>query len=415
MDRDLTRQQRLRSWLPAGIKLLAAVAIVAVSGWSAHRFLRPSLTLSDVRVAMVERGPLEAVVEATGTIVPRREQTISSPVSAEIRALHVSLGERVKRGQPIMELDTTASKLELSNLDEQLALKRAELRSQELQRADAIRQAKSRHELLAIDLESRQVQLERLQQLSGTNAISEAELLEARLDVKRTSVEIEQIEAEIVSLEARREAELERLELDYSMLDKRRADQARRVAMSQVEATLDGIVTALVNESGSVVAEGQALATIATEDSFRVEASVSDFYGPELRAGQRAKVQSSAGEFAGRVSRILPIADSSRLDLFIDLDDPAAPAFHANLRVDVDIVTAEKLDVLKLRRGPALESAGIQQLYVIDGERAVRTPVRLGVSERRDIEIVDGLEVGDRVVISDMSAYEHLADIRIRP
>lgn len=414
MDRDFSPKERLRRRLALASKALLVLAALTTLAWSSQHFLRPSLDRSDLRTATVERGPLEATVTATGTIVPSTEQTLSSPVSAEILAVPVSLGEHVERGQVIMELDTRASKLALSNLEEQLALKKAELRSQDLQRADAIRQAKAKRELLAIDLESRDVRLSRLQQLAETGAVSKSELLEASLDVKRTRVEIKQTDAEIVSLEARRDADRERLELDYSILDKQRADQARRVELSTVTAPLVGIVTSLVHDAGSVVAEGQALAMIAAEDSFSVEAAVSDFYGPQLKPGQRARIRSSTSEFEGTLSRILPTADSSSLDLFVELDDPAAPAFHTNLRVDLEIVTAEKPDVLKVRRGPALEGAGIEQLYVIDGDRAVRTPVRLGLSERTEIEIVDGLDVGDEIIISDTSAFERLAQVRIK-
>src|SRR5690606_13342877 len=114
----------------------------------------------------------------------------------------------------------------------QLALKKAERRSLDLQRSDAIRQARSRRDLLRIDLESREAVLYRMRRLGERGGVSAQALLEAELDVKRTRVEIEQIDAEIVSLAERREADLERLELDLSILDKQRAEQARRVAMS---------------------------------------------------------------------------------------------------------------------------------------------------------------------------------------
>lgn len=414
MDRNLSPGQRRAPWLKAAVKALLAAGILGALGWSGHHYLQPSLDLADVRVAVVERGPIEATITATGTIVPSSEEVIPSPVAAAVRAIHVSLGEAVSRGQIIMELDTTASALALSKLEEQIALKRAELRSVDLQRSDAIRQARSRRELLRIDLQSREVALGRLQKLGNTGIVSASELLEAELNVKRTRVEIEQIDAEIVSLEERRKADLERLELDLSILDKQRADQARRVALSTVTAPRDGIVTDLVRDVGAVVTEGQPLATIAATDSFRVEASVSDFYGPQLRPGQPVRITSSTSEFGGYVSRILPTADSGRLDLFIELDDPAAPAFHMNLSVDIEIITAEKPDVLKVRRGPALEGAGLVEVFVVEDGRAVRTPVRLGMSERQFIEIVDGLEAGDRVIVSDMSGYEDLAEIRIR-
>jgi HlyD family secretion protein len=414
MDRELTRQQRRSRLLSSASKVLLAAVIVIALGWVAVSYLRPSLDPADLRVATVERGLLEATITATGTIVPRTELTISSPVSAEIAAVHVSLGEHVKHGQVIMALDTRASQLALSNFEEQLALKQAEMRSRDLQLADAIRQSRAQRALLEIDLESRGVRLGRLEQLAASGTVSEADLLEANLDVRRTEVEIEQTDAEIVSFEARREAERERFDLDYSMLDKQRVDQARRVDMSTVTARLGGVVTSLVHDAGSVVQEGQVLATIAGDDAFRVEATVSDFYGPQLRSGQLARISSSTSEFEGRLNRILPTAASSTLELFIELDNPAAPAFQTNLSVDVEIVTSEKPDVLKARRGPALDGAGIAQVYVIEGDRAVRRPVELGISERREIEIVDGLAVGDQVIISDMSAFERLADIRIK-
>jgi HlyD family secretion protein len=413
MDHKLPSRQRHRRWLTLAAKALLCVGVVATFIWAAQALLQPTLEWEDLRIATVERGPLEATVTATGTIVPRTELTISSPVNAEIVAVHVSLGEHVKRGQLIMALDTQAALLALSNLEEQLALKQAEMRSQDLQRGDAIRQARARRALLEIDLESRSVLLGRLEQLAKSGTVSGTDLLEARLNVKRIDVEIAQTDADIVSLEARREADRERLDLDYSILDKQREAQARRVAMSSVTATLDGVVTSLVHDAGSVVQEGQALATIAAEDAFRVEAAVSDFYGPQLRPGQRARVTSSTSEFGGRLNRILPTATSSTLKLFIELDDPAAPAFHTNLRVDIEIVTAQKLDVLKALRGPALETAGITQVFVIKKNHAVRRPIELGISERREIEIVDGLSVGDQVIISDTSAFEHRADIRI--
>lgn len=209
-------------------------------------------------------------------------------MAAQVRAVHVSLGEAVSRGQIIMALDTTESALTLSNLEEQLALKKAERRSLDLQRSDAIRQARSRRDLLRIDLESREAVLYRMRRLGERGGVSAQALLEAELDVKRTRVEIEQIDAEIVSLAERREADLERLELDLSILDKQRAEQARRVAMSTLTAPRDGIVTGLVRDVGAFVSEGQALATIAGTGAFRVEAGVSDFYAPQLEPGQRA-------------------------------------------------------------------------------------------------------------------------------
>ena len=414
MDRHFTASQlRKRRWAVVA-KTAAGVLLVAVAAWGAQWALAPSVSRAAVRIEVVERGPLESTITAQGFVVPRETQTISSPVSAEVRAVLVARGERVKRGQPLMQLDTTASQLELSNLEERLALNRAELHSQELALADAIRQAESRRELRAIDLESREARFKRLAQLADAGIVSEQELLEAELDVKRTRVEIAQITAEIASLAARRDAQRERLALEHSILDKQRAEQARRVALSSVTAPLDGIVTQLVEDAGTAVSAGTPLVTIAAETSFSVEAAVSDFYAPQLAAGQRVRVKSSAKELGGRLSRVLPDPDGTRLMLFIELDDPGAPGFHANLRVDADIVVDERKDVLQLRRGPALDGAAVEDLFVVEGNRAYRRTARFGLSSNRNIEVVAGLKAGDEVIVSDMTAYGNVSEIRIR-
>lgn len=413
MDREFTSEQRhARRWSVVR-RVLPLVLVVGVAGWTGQRYLRPSLDLKDVRIETVERGPLLATITAQGTVVPREAQTIASPVSAEVRAVSVALGEHVARGQIIMQLDTTASKLELGNLDERLALNGAERRSQDLQLNDAIRQARSRRELRAIDLESRATRYSRLEKLAGDGIVSATELLEARLDVKRTRVELEQTDAEIVSLAARREAEIERLELEHSILAAQRAEQARRVELSSVKATLDGIVTALVQDAGSLVTIGTPLATIAAQEAFSVEAAVSDYYAPQLAIGQRVRVRAATREIGGQLGRILPDAEGSRLLLFITFDDAAAPGFHANLRIEADIVLAEKTDVLQVRRGTALDDGGVRHLFVIADDRAVRRPVQLGLRSSQQVEIVAGLAAGDRVIVSDMSGYENISSIRI--
>ena len=414
MDRDLTPEQRRARRASVIAKGGLLLALVGALGWTGRHFLSPSVDRSDLLIEVVERGPLEATVTASGTVVPRQQETVSSPVGAAVRAVLVSLGERVQRGTVIMQLDTTASQLELHNLEERLALSRATLRSEQLQLEDSIRQARSQRELRAIDLESREARVARLEQLQGEGIVSKAELLEAHLDVKRAQVEVGQLDEGLLSLNKRRRAQAERLERESAILEAQHADQARRIEMSAVKAPIDGVVTAIVPKAGAVIAEGAALATVAAQESFGVEAALSDFYAPQLQPGQRVLVRASTSVFAGHVSRILPSEDASRLMLFIELDDPTAPRLYANLRVEADVVVAQKADTLHVRRGPAIEGGGGGQVYVIDGDRAVRKPVRFGLSGSQQIEVVGGLAAGDRVIVSDMQSWKGLSQIRIR-
>ena len=415
MDRNLTSEERGARRRAVFVKGGLLLLLLGALAWTGQRFLSPSVSRSNLLIEVVERGPLEATVTATGTVVPRQQQTVSSPVGAAVRAVLVSLGERVERGKVIMQLDTTASQLELHNIEERLGLSQATLRSQQLQLDDSIKVARSQRELRAIDLESRAAKLARLEPLAADGAVPKADLLEAQLDVKRTRVELSQMDAGLLSLQARRRAELERLERASAILEAQRADQARRIEMSAVKAPIDGVVTAITPKEGSVIAEGASLATIAAQDSFSVEAAVSEFYASQLAPGQRVRVRASANELGGHLRRILPAEDASRLMLFIELDEPATRKLYANLRVDADVVVAERPDVLQVRRGPGLEgSVASQQVYVIDGDHAVRKPVRFGLSGPQKVEILAGVHVGDQVIVSDMQSWQGLSPIRIR-
>lgn len=109
MDRELTPEHhRTRRWSVAARVALLAVLIGAL-GWSGKRLLSPSVDLSDLLIETVERGPLEATVTASGTVVPRQQQTVSSPVGAPVRAVLVSLGDQVKRGAVILTRATAAT------------------------------------------------------------------------------------------------------------------------------------------------------------------------------------------------------------------------------------------------------------------------------------------------------------------
>jgi HlyD family secretion protein len=407
MDRELTSEQRRASWLHLSKWWITAVGLVLLVGaWGAQR-LSPALERSELNIAVVERGPIEAVISTTGTVIPIEQQTVSSPLTAEVLKVHAAVGETVREGQPLLDLDGTAAALTLERLQEELALKREEQRSNDLQLADAVREASSRRDLLAVDLEGRNARLQRFVNLGIDGVASEQELLEARLLVKRAQIELQQVKELIVSLIERREAEKERLRLTLSILERQVADQERRLALASVTAPRSGVVTTLVSQRGASVTEGQVLATVAGQESFRVEAMLSDFYAPQLKPGQRVRVQQGSDPvMAGQLARIVPASTLSQTMLYVDLDNPSSPRLRANARVNVEVITADKSSGLRVSRGSGFKATGVQDLYVVRGDHAVRKSVRTGLSSSQKIEILDGLQAGDQVIISDMSAYQ---------
>jgi len=114
------------------------------------------------------------------------------------------------------------------------------------------------------------------------------------------------------------------------------------------------------------------------------------------------------------ITSILPTIKDGAMTIVIGLKDKADPNLRSNLRVDVYVVSGHKDKALKIKRGPAVPGEGIHDLFVIRGDVAVRTPVKIGLSSFEEAEVLSGLMEGDEVIVSDMSDYSSRKEISVR-
>lgn len=410
MDRaintDLQRKRALLKWVAALLALLAVA-------WWLPSLLRASTEKTNLRLASVTEGTIQSLISATGTLVPETEKSLVSPTATRITEVLADPGQEVNKGDLLLVLDTTETQAELDRLGEEIALNKTQLRSKLLELQESATDKASTIELLEIDLRSRETRVARLRKLSENGGVSEDELLEAELNVQRTEVEIRQTRAALETLKLRRVAEEERLNLELNILLSRRQTQMRLVSTSEIRSPIDGVVTWLKPDAGAAVAQGELLARVAQTDGYAAQASVSDFYAPELKPGMKVNVTSTSGELTGTLARILPVPNASTLLLYVDLDNPQAGWLRANLRVDLGVVTAQRTGTRLLRRGAGVSGGVQQQLFRVEGSVATRVPVEIGLSNEREVEILTGLEPGDQVVISDTAAFDHRTQFEI--
>jgi len=176
----------------------------------------------------------------------------------------------------------------------------------------------------------------------------------------------------------------------------------------------DGILTWVVTEAGAAVARGSEIARVADLSSFRVEASLSDTHAERIAVGQPAVVRAGEAHVRGRIITVFPTVENGTMTVELALDEPSHPALRPNLRVEVHIVTDRHDGALVVPRGAFVNADGRRQVYVVRDDRAVRTPVEFGILNFDAHEVLSGLEEGDRVILTDMSDYVHVQEVRIR-
>jgi HlyD family secretion protein len=116
----------------------------------------------------------------------------------------------------------------------------------------------------------------------------------------------------------------------------------------------------------------------------------------------------------GRVSDVLPTVQNGVVTVRVALNDRSHAMLRPNLRVEVFIVTGHRERALRVRKGSSTGGEGYQQVFVVRGDRAERVRVRFGIASFDFVEVVEGLSLGDEVIVSDMADYVHLPSIRLR-
>lgn len=413
MDRPIDdieiRNRRFGQWARVLFGALAVVIGILALRW----IIAPSVAREDLRIARVERGPVVASISASGQVVPRDEQVISALFSSEVLAVAARAGDPVEAGDLLLRLDARSLETAVRALREQIALKDNQRRSAQLGLEKTLNEARGRKQLLEIDLESRKAREQRLAALVDKGAISTGELQEARLDVRRTEVELEQLVGSIHNTEASAEADLERIELESSILANQLSEQEHLLANAEVRAPRKGVVTFVMDQPGIAVTAGAPLARVADLTSYRVEAQVSDFYAQRLGTGLPAEVRAGDERLEATVEAVLPTVEGGAMTLRIELSDPDAPVLRPRLRVDVEVITGRAADALSLTNGPAVGEAGRHYVYRIVESEAIRTPVEFGFASRHRVQVVDGLTEGDEVIISDVRDYQHLDRFKV--
>jgi HlyD family secretion protein len=414
MDRplssDVTRRRALRN-IAGGAMALAG--FVALFGWAPHWF-RPALSRADLRTAVVDAGPVEATVSASGVVVPEFEKVLASPLDARVVKILRKPGAALSKGDAILDLDLSDSILALDKLKQDISIKANQQAQKKLELEKTLVTLRSQLELKRVDVKSLAVQVSRQQKLRSAGLNTEEQLRQALVDEEKAKIELQQVRDSIASAELATKAQWEGLALEMATLEKEAQQSRRQLELATTKSDRDGVLTWVVAEEGAQVRKGEVLARIADLTSFRVDATISDVHATRLTRGLPARVKvDDQTQLDGVIAAILPTIRDGIVTVQIALDNKSNSQLRSNLRVDVYIVTARKDLALRVKRGPSASGEGLHDVFVVRGGKVVRTGARLGIASFEHVEVLEGLLEGDEIVVSDMKDYMHLKEVKL--
>jgi HlyD family secretion protein len=405
------RWRRLK-WAVPGLVAAAVLAALA-SGLSTWLNAEASVSADRIRIATVNRGDLVRDLNVQGRVVAAVSPTLYSPATGTA-TLEVLPGDSVAIGQVLAVIDSPEVRAE--HLQELSTLDRlnAELEREKIQARKA--QVKSRQtiDLAQVTLTAAEREMRRADESMQTNAISEVDFERARDELARAKVEHQhavqdaQLETEGLEFETEtRQLAVDRQQLVVDELNRRVEDLA-------IRSPVTGIVGNVAVNQKSLVARNAPLLTVVDLTAFEVEVRIPEAYADDLGIGLAGDVKFNNADFRGELVSLSPEVINSEVVGRIRFTDKKPPGLRQNQRVTVRIMMDELLGVLKLQRGAFADSGGGRHAFVLgDNGLAHRRAVRLGARSVGEVEVLNGLAEGERVIISSIAEFEDYDTIQV--
>jgi HlyD family secretion protein len=291
MDREIAQEVRTRRTAKRVVVAVVAVAAVIFCVAATVSWLRPSVRRSDLQIARVERGSVDATLQATGTVVPEIETVISSPVEARVLRIQHRAGDRLRSGDPILTLDTSATKLDLDKLHDAVAQKESALMQARLKGEEDNAAAHAALEQKQLDADILKLKAEENTRMHAEGLVSAQDELVAVTAKKKNDIEIVQLRDALVRVRRSTTAQIAAAQLDLKTAQRERDQSARQLNLAMARSDQDGVLTWVLPEVGATVRKGDVIARVADLSAYRVVATISDVHAAKLSAGMRAHVK----------------------------------------------------------------------------------------------------------------------------
>ena len=377
--------------------------------------MRSSVKEKDLVFSEVSKGTIEVSVSASGKVVPAFEEIINSPINTRILEVYKKGGDSVNIGTPILKLDLQSAKTEYNKLLDEEQMKRYQLEQLKVNNSTYLSDLEMKVKVAEMKLNRMKVELRNERYLDSLGSGTMDRVHQAELNFETGKLELEQLHQQLANERKVKAADLKVKQLEYEIFLKGLAETKRTLDEAQIRSPRKAILTYINNQIGAQVNEGSRIAVISDLSHFKVEGEIADTYGDRVAAGGKAVVKIGSEKLEGQVSSVTPLSKNGVISFTVQLEDDSNRRLRSGLKTDVYVMNAVKEDVLRIANSSYYVGRGDYQLFVLDGsDKLVKRKVRLGDSNFEYVEVVSGLQPGDRVVISDMSQYKNKNKLKLR-
>lgn len=403
--------------------LIAITALVIYRGWAftqkraaAQRTGRGEIP---VQISSVTRQNLTYSLRATGDISPLMQVDLFPKVSGYLERMSVNLGDSVRQGQVIAQIDRTEFLHKVKEVEAKVAQAKANLaeieagtRTEEVRQAEeAVKQAQSRFENARLHRERMEALYQRqiISKKDFDNADTEYTVAEAQLEANQQRLKMlrEGARQEV------REASQAKLKEMEALL----AQEQTRLQNAMIIAPFSGEIIRRYVDAGALVSSSTPLVTLVHTETLKVVANVLEKDISLIKPGMKAKIQTEAYPervFEGKVVRINSALELATRTLQAEIHVPnPSHLLKPGMFSRIEMALSEKPGTLTVLREALIEEGGKRSVFVVEGNQALQRPIVTGIEQDQWVEVLEGLREGDRVIIKGQGSIKDRSTVRV--
>jgi len=420
---NLSSKKSKKYWRWVLFSVLICIGALALyRGWGATQKKsgkRGPQTEITVQISPVVRKNLTYSLFATGDITPMMQVDLFPRVSGYLERIYVNLGDSVRQGQVIAQIDQADFAQKVKEGEAKVAHARAQLseleagsRPEELRQAEeALRQAQSR-------FDNAKLQYERVEALFKKQVMSKKEMDLADMEYRVAEAQLtsSQQNLKLIKEGARQEVK-EASRAKLKEMEALLAQEQIRLQNTFIVAPFQGEVVRKYLDAGALVSSSTPIVNLVHTMTLKIVANVLERDIPLLKPGMRAKIQAEAYPekvFEGRVARVNIGLELSTRTLQAEIEIPNSDRLlKPGMFARIEVVLLEKPEVLAIPSNAVILDQGERFVYVVEGNKAARRPIVTGIEQERFVEIKEGLKEGDQVVTRGQEAIRENTTLRV--
>ncbi len=414
MDRPVPKEHKRKILL----KQVGLVSLIVIIPLIVVLFLKsvfmPVVSLSRVTTASPERGDIQITVQGSGIVIPAYEEIITAPFRSNVVGIIKTPGDKVRSGDTLLILDNKLAENDLDMLRNEFDLQNIRIEKLKIELQQLREDFEFSRKIKEIQVENTRLIFEAEEAISKMGGSPAYTVRKAKTDLEILQLELEQAIYNFNNqLNAKNNA-IRELETEISIQQNKIIRAEDLVNKAYVKAPFNGDLSWIVDLPGVMVSEGQEIARIADFTNYKIRGIVSNAWAGRVTSGQRVQIRNQQRNLAGTIENIMPAVSQGMIECLIRIDEGDISVIRPEQQLEIRVVISYKENLLLLPNGPYYRDRGYKDMYVIRGNKAFRATILLGDANFDHVEVVEGLQEGDEVILTDIEDKYTREEIRVR-